>query len=125
MYSSSIIRQFSPGMVRPIPLNELLSGDQIRKVLNGTPEERQAAILALDPDKRMKVLANVPPNVVAGTAGASEEQATARQKQQEKQRIEMRRLRPRLNELLESWQCRSLSAERRNSAPRSSPLWTH
>src|SRR5690349_10625299 len=36
--------QFPPGIVRPVPLNDLLPPDQLRKVLNGTAEERRAGI---------------------------------------------------------------------------------
>ena len=43
-----------------------LTNDRRRKVMNGTAEERTAAILALDPDKRWQVLARVQPNVLEG-----------------------------------------------------------
>jgi uncharacterized protein (DUF1800 family) len=87
-------------VIRPAPLTELLPGDQFRRVFNGTAEERKAAILALDPDKRMRVLALVPPNVVEGLPELKEQQEAARKKQQEDQRAEMRRLRPPLTDLL-------------------------
>ena len=95
--------QFPPGVVPPnrVNLNELLPGEQFRKVFNGTAEERRAAIMALDPEKRMKVLTMVPPNVVEGLPDLQKEQAAARRKQQEERQMEMRRLRPPLNELLE------------------------
>ena len=92
--------QFPPGFVQPVRLNELLPGEQFRKVFNGTAEERRAAIMALDPEKRMKVLAAVPPNVVEGLPDLQKEQAAARQKVQEDRQMEMRRMRPPLNELL-------------------------
>ena len=72
----------------------------MRKVFNGTAEERRAAIMALDPEKRMKVLAAVPPNVVEGLPDLQKEQTAARQKMQEDRQMEMRRMRPPLNELL-------------------------
>ena len=95
--------QFPPGVVpaNRVNLNELLPGEQFRKVFNGTAEERRAAIMALDPEKRMKVLAMVPPNVVEGLPDLQKEQAAARRKQQEERQMEMRRMRPPLNELLE------------------------
>jgi len=92
--------QFPPGFVQPVRLNELLPGEQFRKVFNGTAEERRAAIMALDLEKRMKVLAAVPPNVVEGLPDLQKEQAAARQKMQEDRQMEMRRMRPPLNELL-------------------------
>ena len=58
--------QFPPGFVRPTPLNELLPGDQFRKIINGTAEERKAGLLALSPEKRDQVLAMVGPNVLEG-----------------------------------------------------------
>ena len=81
-------------------MNELLPGEQFRKVLNGTAEERRAAIMALDPEKRIKVLSAVPPNVLEGLPDLQKEQAAARQKMQEDRQMEMRRMRPPLNELL-------------------------
>jgi uncharacterized protein (DUF1800 family) len=81
-------------------LNEILPGDQMRKVMNGTAEQRRAAIMALDPEKRMKVLAAVPPNVVEGLPDLEKEQAAARRKQQEERQMEMRRMRPPLRDLL-------------------------
>ena len=50
-----------PARIHPaVRLNELLPGEQFRKVFNGTAEERRAAIMALDPEKRTKVLSAVP-----------------------------------------------------------------
>jgi uncharacterized protein (DUF1800 family) len=92
--------QFPPGFVRPTPLNELLPGDQFRKIINGTAEERKAGLLALSPEKRDQVLAMVGPNVLEGLPELQQEATMARQKQQEERTKEMRKLRPPLNELL-------------------------
>ena len=98
--------QFPPGIVPPnrVNLTELLPGEQFRKVMNGTAEERRAAIMALDPEKRMKVLAMVPPNVVDGLPDLQKEQMAARRKQQDEQQMQMRRMRPPLTELLDAKQ---------------------
>ena len=48
-------------MARPCAPNELLPQDQIRRVINGTIEERKAVLKSLDPDKRQKVLAVLAP----------------------------------------------------------------
>ena len=96
--------QFPPGVLRPTPLPQLLPGDQLRKVLNGTAEERRAAIEGLDPEKRMQVLAQVGPNVMEGLGDLKEQQEAARKKRQEEQRAEMRRVRPPLNDLLDAQQ---------------------
>ncbi|HTP87893.1 MAG TPA: DUF1800 domain-containing protein [Candidatus Acidoferrales bacterium] len=93
-------QQFPQRIAQPIRISELLPGEQQRKVFNGTAEERRAAIMALDPEKRMKVLAVVPPNVVEGLPDLQKEQGMARQKQQEERQTEMRRMRPPLNDLL-------------------------
>ncbi len=95
---------FPPGLIRPAPINELLKGDQVRKVFNGTAEERRATILGLDAEKRMRVLAILPPNVMEGLPDLKEQQEAARKKQQEDQRMEMRRLRPPLTDLLDAKQ---------------------
>jgi uncharacterized protein (DUF1800 family) len=93
-------QQFPQRFMQNVRINDLLPGDQMRKVLNGTAEERRAALMALDPEKRMKVLAVVPPNVVEGIPDLQKEQTAARQKQQEERQMEMRRMRPPLNDLL-------------------------
>src|SRR5262249_43967458 len=75
-------------------------GDQMRQVLNGTAEQRRAAITALDPEKRMAVLAMVPPTSLEGLPDLQAEQVEARKKQQDQRQMEFRRLRPPLSELL-------------------------
>src|SRR5260370_1742606 len=78
--------QFPPGVVplARVNLNDLLPGEQFRKVFNGTAAERRAAIMALDPQTRIEVLAAVPPNVVEGLPDLLKDQAPARRNQQEK-----------------------------------------
>jgi uncharacterized protein (DUF1800 family) len=92
--------QFQPAMLRRVQIGDLLTPEQSRKVHNGTAEERRAALMALDPEKRMKVLAQVPPNVTEGLPDLQKEQTAARRMQQEEQQAEMRRQRPPLGDLL-------------------------
>lgn len=99
--------QYPPGFPKPVILNELLTQEQIRQVYNGTAEDRRAAILKLDPEKRMAVLAMAPPNVLQGMPDLQKEQEEARKKQTETRQAEMRRLRPPLNELLTPEQIRT------------------
>ena len=87
-----------------INLNELLPGAQFRKVFNGTAEERRASLMALDPEKRTRVLAVLPPNVVEDLPDLKKEQQEARQKQQEERQMEIRRMRPPLTDLLDAHQ---------------------
>jgi uncharacterized protein (DUF1800 family) len=106
MSGADILKQYSPQrpgmmMIAPIRVNELLPGEQFRKVYNGTAEERQAAIMALDPEKRKQVLAVVPDNVVEGLPELKKERELARKKRTEEQREEQRRLRPPLTDLLD------------------------
>ena len=85
---------------RQTPLNELLSQDQVRRVLNGTAEERQAALGALDPEKRKQVLVVIPPQQLAGTLELQKEAEAARQEQQAERQKQIRRLMPPLQDLL-------------------------
>ncbi|HUK17572.1 MAG TPA: DUF1800 domain-containing protein [Bryobacteraceae bacterium] len=116
------LQQPPPGFIRPVNLNSLLPGQQFRKVFNGTAEERRAALMALDAEKRMQVLSMVPANVLEDLPDLQKEQEAARQKQQEQRQMEMRRLRPPLSDLLDAQQ-REIelhgSAERRASLYRS------
>jgi uncharacterized protein (DUF1800 family) len=80
---------------------DLLTPEQRRKVNNGTAEERKAAILALDPEKRWQVLAIVQPNVLDGLPDDIQEEAKlAKARQQEERQKEQRKLHPPLQDLL-------------------------
>ncbi len=76
-------------------MQELLTNDQRRKVNNGTAEERQATLLALDPEKRWQVLATVQPTVLEGLSEELKEEAkSARLRQQEERMKEQRQPAP-------------------------------
>jgi hypothetical protein len=79
--------------------------DDKRRVLNGTTEERLAALSALYPEKRRKVLTMVPPAVLS-TPELQKQAEEARKAQQEEQQKEMRRLMPPLPDLLNPDQIR-------------------
>src|SRR5690349_20223202 len=83
-----------------VSLNSLLPNDQIRKVMNGTAEERTEVLNSLDPDKRKQVLAMVPPTVIEYTPVYKEEANEARNMRQEEIQKEQRRRNPQLNDLL-------------------------
>jgi len=87
-------------MFRPTPLNELMSQDQQRRVMNGIAEDRQAALLALDPDKRKQVLAVLPPQQLTGLPELQKEAEAARQEQQAERQKQIRKLMPTLQDLL-------------------------
>jgi uncharacterized protein (DUF1800 family) len=104
MEPAEIVKQFPNvplGLIqRPVNLNEFLSQDQIRKVLNGTAEERQTTLQSLDPDKRKKALTVVPPNLLESLPDLKKEADEARKAQQEEQAKERRRIMPTLADLL-------------------------
>src|SRR5690348_15730900 len=81
-------------------LNTLLSNDQVRKVMNGTAEDRTEVLKSLDPDKRKQVLTIVPPTVLEYTPVYKEEAAEAQKVRQEQLRMEVRRRNPQLNDML-------------------------
>jgi len=89
------------GMMRMTPMMELLTPEQRRKVNNGTAEERKAALLSLDPEKRWQVLASVASNVLDGLPDDIQQEAKlAKQRQQDERMKEQRKLHPPLQELL-------------------------
>ncbi len=98
--------QIQPGMVRQPNLIELLPGEAYRKVFNGTAEERRAAIDALEPEKRVQVLAMIPPNLVECLPELQKEQVEARKQQQQMRQMQQRKMRPPLNDLLDAEQVR-------------------
>jgi uncharacterized protein (DUF1800 family) len=89
-----------PGMVAPVNMNTLLPGDEFRKVMNGTAEERSAVLKSLDPEKRKQVLAMLPPNVIQYTPEFKQEAETARRERQEQIQAEVRKRNPQLQDLL-------------------------
>jgi len=87
-------------MFRQTPLNELLSQDQVRRVMNGTAEQRQATLASLDPDKRKQVLATMPVQQFEGQPELQKEAEAARQEQQADRQKQIRKLMPQLADLL-------------------------
>ena len=102
MEPAQIIKDYSPMRVAPpfTPLTELLPGDQFRKVMNGTAEQRQKAIAALDPEERSKVLAMLQPDTLEGLPELQKEAEAARKAQNEQRQKEFRSRMPQLNDLL-------------------------
>jgi uncharacterized protein (DUF1800 family) len=96
-----------PQMAMRLPsLNELLPGDQMRKVMNGTAEVRRATLMGLDPDVRTKVLPMLPQNVLEDLPELQKAQEEARKKTQEERQMELRRRQPPLGDLLSPDQVR-------------------
>jgi uncharacterized protein (DUF1800 family) len=87
-------------MFRYPSLNELLSQDQVRRVLNGTAEQRQSALASLDPEKRKQVLTVIPPLQLEGMPELQKEADAARQEQQAERQKQIRKLMPQLPDLL-------------------------
>jgi uncharacterized protein (DUF1800 family) len=101
----AIVKDYTPkqnnAMMMQFPqLNTLLSQEEMRKVQLGTAEERTAVLKTLDPEKRRKVLATLPPNVISFTPEFKQEAEEARKMQLEEQQASIRRLNPQLNDLL-------------------------
>jgi len=101
-----IVKQYNPPppesmmMQQRMSLNELLPQEDMRKVQNGTAEERTAVLKELDPDKRKQVLATLPRNVLAYTPEYKKEAEDAQKAQQEEFQKENRRRNPQLSDLL-------------------------
>ena len=89
-------------MSQPANLNTLLSQEERRKVLNGTAEERRAALTALDPDKRRQVLTMIPPTNLESIPEFQKEAEDARKARQDEIQKEARRRNPQLMDLLTS-----------------------
>ena len=72
------------------------------KVMNGTAEERTAALDAMDPELRGKVLAALPDNVVEYTPKYKDEAEKARKALQDERQAQNRKRNPQLPDLLSS-----------------------
>src|SRR5438093_2672486 len=85
MTTAEIMEAYRPtpvGGMRPM-LNTLLQPDQVRRLFNGTAEERQAVLKPLDPEKRRQVLATVAPGQFSSFPELQKEAEEARKSQQE------------------------------------------
>jgi len=101
--NAAIRKQYGEPAIRfPMPprLNEMLGPDQFRRVMNGTPEERQSVLDSLDTGKRREVLAQLAPQTLASSPELQKEAEAARQAVQAERQKEFRKLMPQLNDLL-------------------------
>jgi uncharacterized protein (DUF1800 family) len=71
------------------------------KVMNGTAEERTAALDAMDPELRGKILAALPDNVVEYTPKYKDQAEKARKALQEERQAQIRKRNPQLRDLLQ------------------------
>jgi len=78
------------------------------KVMNGTAEDRTAALDAMDPDLRAKVLAALPDNVADVTPKYKEEAAKARKAIQEERLMQARKRFPQLSDLIKGEDLRDM-----------------
>ena len=77
-----------------------LSQEERREVMNGTAEERKAALDAMDPDKRKQVLLTLPAPNLESFPEYKKEADDARKAQQEARQAEIRKMNPQLPDLL-------------------------
>jgi uncharacterized protein (DUF1800 family) len=80
-------------------LNKLPQGDRT-KVMNGTAEDRTAVLDGMEPEMRMRILAALPPNILAVTPKYKDEGEKARKAQQEEMQAQNRKRNPQLRDLL-------------------------
>jgi uncharacterized protein (DUF1800 family) len=90
-------------------LNKLPQADRT-KVMNGTAEERTAVLDAMEPALRTRILAALPPNVLAYTPKYKDEGEKARKTQQEERQAQLRKNNPRLRDLVTAEQAADLTS---------------
>ena len=93
-------RQTMMTMTQPPNMNTVMSPEERRKVMNGTAEERRAALTAMDPEKRTQVLLTMPPTNLESLPEFKQEADDARKAQQEQRQAENRKRNPPLEDLL-------------------------
>ena len=104
---SEVVAKYSPAqnmgamMVEPpfMAINRLPQSVR-SKVMNGTAEDRTAALDAMDPELRAKVLAALPENVAAYTPKYKDAAEEARKALQEQRQAQIRKFNPQLQDLL-------------------------
>ena len=112
-----ILEKYQPpqpqiAMMAPVNPVQLIGPEQMRRLQNGTPEERRAVIEAAPPAVRQQLLGALPPNLLDPVPELKQQAERARQIQNEVRQREIqeqqRRLRPPLYELLTPEQARDL-----------------
>jgi uncharacterized protein (DUF1800 family) len=104
---SEVVSKYSPGqnmgmmmMEPPFAVINRLPQSVRFKIMNGTAEERTAALDAMDPELRSKLLAALPENVVEYTPKYKDESERARKALQDERRAQNRKRNPQLQDLL-------------------------
>lgn len=105
---SEVVAKYSPdqnmGMMvmieRPFAVINGLPQGVRSKIMNGTAEERTAALDAMDPALRARLLAALPENVAEYTPKYKDEADNARKALQEERRSQFRKRNPQLQDLL-------------------------
>lgn len=104
---SEVVSTYSPDrnmgtmmMESPFAAMNRLPGSVRSKIMNGTAEERTAALDAMDPELRSKLLATLPDNVVEYTPKYKNEVEKARKALQDERRAQNRKRNPPLQDLL-------------------------
>jgi uncharacterized protein (DUF1800 family) len=105
---SEVVAKYTPdqnmGMMMtfdsPFAVINKMPQSQRTKIMNGTAEERTAALDAMDPELRGKVLAALPENVVQYTPKYKEQAEKARKAVQDERREQARKRYPQLQDLL-------------------------
>jgi uncharacterized protein (DUF1800 family) len=103
MDTAAILKEYPVNAMRfpqPPRLTDLLPQEQLRRIQNGTAEERQAALNALDAGKRRQILAQLAPQTFTGLPDLQKEAEEARTAENAERQKEFRRLMPQLNDLL-------------------------
>jgi uncharacterized protein (DUF1800 family) len=108
MPASEVVSTYSPnpnmGMImmvdQPFAVINNLPQSVRSKVMNGTAEERTAALDAMDPELRGKLLAALPENVMAFTPKYKDQAAAARKALQDQRQAQFRKRNPQLRDLI-------------------------
>ena len=95
------------------PLNQVLSAEQIQKLMTGTAEERAAIIMSIPADRLPTFLPGLSPDILKGLPALAEQAAKLRQSEAAARAAEFQRLNPPLQQLL--------TAEERRLALQGSP----
>ncbi len=102
-----VVTKYTPQQQLPVMmtqmmgrLNNLLSGEEMRKAQMGTAEQRKAVLASLDDEKRKQVLLQINPQNLDDLPEYKKEAEDARKAQQDEALKENRRRNPQLNDLL-------------------------
>lgn len=99
---SQPLRMMQPVLPPQVRMNQILTPEERRQIMNGTAEVRTAMLKTLDPERRKIILAGLPEDIITYTPEFKDEAEKVRKEFQEEQQAQIRKNNPQLRDLFDA-----------------------